>query len=118
MLTGPDWKSFTATQVLVAVPVVLFFGWVAPDVGKIISWGPVAVAGTLALISVVALLATGLKNPGIVPRNAPRSIPDLCAHLLNGDVHGDASSEPCRGKTVFCMVFAEVSSCMFNSHSN
>jgi hypothetical protein len=79
MFAGPDWKSFVATQGLVLVPILLFFICVAPDVGAHVSWTAVAIAGSLAVVTISALLTTGLKDPGIVPRCEPASMPDMCA---------------------------------------
>ena len=71
-----------ATQVLAAIPLVLFFGWIAEDVGREFSWIAVGVAAAVSLLTVSALTATGLKDPGIIRRNEPAPLPDLCASFL------------------------------------
>ena len=67
------------TQIVVLIPTVLFFGWVAPDVGNDISWGAVAVTAVVAVVAIAALLTVGFKDPGSIPPNEPCSLPDLCA---------------------------------------
>lgn len=66
------------TQIVVLIPTVLFFGWVAPDVGNDISWGAVAVTAAVAAVAISALLTVGFKDPGSIPPNEPCSLPDMC----------------------------------------
>jgi palmitoyltransferase ZDHHC9/14/18 len=76
---GPNWKSFVATQFLVLLPVALFFGWVAGDIGDDVPGFVIGLVAALCIWTYAALLATGLKNPGIIERSVPKHPPDLYA---------------------------------------
>ena len=67
---GPDYKSLGASILLVAAPMGIFFGFVAPTVGPRISWALVAVAGFLFLVAICSLLITATLDPGFIPREA------------------------------------------------
>ena len=67
---GPDYKSLGASILLVAAPMGIFFGFVAPTVGPRISWALVAVAGFLFLVAICSLLTTATLDPGFIPREA------------------------------------------------
>ena len=86
-----------STQILVFIPIVMFLTLVAPDAVRNSLWILIAVAAALASVTMGALLSTGLKNPGIIPRNEPASVPDLYAstQLIVG---------PCIKVDVVCML--------------
>lgn len=81
---GPDWKSFVLTQLLVLLPIGLFFGWVIVDMDDD-ELPPVIVISlaVLCAFTFIALLLTGLKNPGVIKRHSPRATPDLCAPYIS-----------------------------------
>ena len=75
---GPDWKSFVLTQLLVLLPIGLFFGWVIVDMDD--DELPPVVVISLAILcafTFIALVLTGLKNPGVIKRHTPRPAPEL-----------------------------------------
>lgn len=76
---GPDWRNFVATLVILAAPIAVYFVLVAPDVGRRISWALVAVTAVTSFTTYAALLITGLKSPGIVPRSEASEMEDMCA---------------------------------------
>eukprot|EP00803_Ostreobium_quekettii_P009563 evm.model.scf_1662.2 EVM.evm.TU.scf_1662.2 scf_1662:10723-15711(+) len=61
---GPDWKSLTATFLLILVPSILFLSLIAHDVGKgIFGLSLLLVAFVMAMLGF-----TAFSNPGIIPR--------------------------------------------------
>jgi len=61
---GPDWKSLTATFLLILIPSILFLLLIAHDVGKgIFGLSLLLVAFVLAMLGF-----TAFSNPGIIPR--------------------------------------------------
>lgn len=85
---GPDWKSFVLTQLLVLLPIGLFFGWVVVDMDD--DELPPVIIITLAALcafTFMALLLTGLKNPGVIDRHPHRSAPELYGSLHTAHVY-------------------------------
>ncbi|KAK9819184.1 hypothetical protein WJX81_007202 [Elliptochloris bilobata] len=74
LTVGPDWKNSLFSFVLIIVPSVVFFVWVAPAVGRDFSWAVVAVAALLFAGSLAFLLCTALLDPGFVPRDPPDDV--------------------------------------------
>ena len=58
---------------------VLFFVFIAPDVQRGLGWAPVTVTIALSAFMYTSLLLTGLRDPGIVAREAPLPDEHMCA---------------------------------------
>lgn len=69
IMLGSDARFFFVTNVLLVVPMALFFGFIIPDyygtqLGRMAFWGLLF----LALFSMTTLWTTALLEPGILPR--------------------------------------------------
>lgn len=80
---------------MVLLPIVLFFGWVTTEV----HWAVVLVGSIVCAVTYLALITTGLKNPGVVERCAARPIPELCA-LSHNDACPASTTVGCNDHVV------------------
>ena len=69
--SGTDWKSLLGTLLIILAPCGIFFGFVAPKVGRNVSWALVAVVAVELVLAMVFLALTALRDPGFFPRDDP-----------------------------------------------
>ena len=70
-LAGPDWRSLLASTAIIVAPCVVFFIFVAPYLGRHVSWALVALSAVLVCLVLAMLAATALRDPGFYPRSPP-----------------------------------------------
>ncbi|KAK9823357.1 hypothetical protein WJX72_002144 [[Myrmecia] bisecta] len=68
IIVGPDGYSILGSLFMICAPCGVFFAFVAPHIGRDISWAVVAVIGVNVVVSVITLLITALLDPGFIPR--------------------------------------------------
>ena len=68
---GPEWINFVVTLFLGAVPICIFFVFIAEEVIQGLGWIPVIAVAVLSIAMYTSLLLTGLLDPGIIPREEP-----------------------------------------------
>ncbi|KAL4518635.1 hypothetical protein Ndes2437B_g00724 [Nannochloris sp. 'desiccata'] len=69
IIVGPDYKSLAMSTLLILVPSVIYFVFVAPYLGRNISWACVAVAAVLVAFVFLTLGMTAFRDPGFIPRS-------------------------------------------------
>lgn len=69
VVIGPDWKALLMSLFIIIAPIGVFLGFIAPYLGREVSWSLVAVTCVLAAVALGLLLATALRDPGFYPRS-------------------------------------------------
>ena len=70
-MAGPNWRSCIGSVLLIAAPTAVFLIWVAPYMGRRVSWAILAVSCVLPALCLTWLLLTACRDPGVLPRQEP-----------------------------------------------
>jgi palmitoyltransferase ZDHHC9/14/18 len=70
-MAGPNWRSCFGSAALILLPTAVLLAWVAPYMGRMVSWALLAISCVLPAASMAFLLLTACVDPGVLPRQAP-----------------------------------------------
>lgn len=90
IIIGPDYRSLLMSTALIVIPSAVYFVFVAPYLGRHISWGFVGAAAALVAFVLLMLVMTAFRDPGFIPRSPPNSDVEygLCPATRDFAVHG------------------------------